>query len=390
MSIPKIDYKKLGTEIALNLMAFKDDDDDDDSDYNDDNESDSDKHTLKKRKLKQEPISKVKIKKQRVTRVLDLPFVVKNWADFVKLVEMAVKLPKSHIYRDCGNFRDMYDTVKKLDNMVGMKNIKESMVDHIIDLTQKNDSKKDSKVLEHVIITGPPGHGKTTVAHILTELFFHMGKLKENKVIIGNNTNMIGKYLWFSSRMTRAKVEEALGGCLLIDEAYQIGANDNINSAHAQECVDTLNACLSEYAGKFLCILVGYKNTLDHTLFSLNHGLRRRFTWTYEVKPLEDTELCELFYKTLGDTGKETKQVTIVTPQWFHKNKSHFKFAGGSIITFIDKIKKAHSRRVHGIAEKNNITDDDIVNGFNMYKKYETSTYINEKDTSKPPPELYG
>jgi ribulose bisphosphate carboxylase small subunit len=379
----KIDYKKLGSEIALNLMSFRDDDESNDSDYND-----SEDDEPRKRKLKVEK-SVVAVKKPRITKVLDLPFVVNTWSDFVRLVEMSSNLPKTHIYRDCGNFRNMYDTVKKLDNMVGMKNIKESMVDHIIDLTQR-DSKSDQKVLEHVIITGPPGHGKTTVAHILTELFYHMGKLKENKVVIGNNTNMIGKYLGFSSRMTRAKVEEALGGCLLIDEAYQIGAGESVNSAHAQECVDTLNACLSEYAGEFLCILVGYKNSLDNTVFNLNHGLRRRFTWTYEVKPLEDTELCELFYKTLVDTGKETKNVTIITPQWFHKHKSHFKFAGGSIITFIDKIKKAHSRRVHGNTEKNNITDDDILNGFNMYKKYETSTYINEKDTSKPPPELYG
>lgn len=381
----KIDYKKLSNEIVNELSSkilVEDDDSENDSDY----EPGSKRRASVK--------SKVKVKKQRITKVLDLPFPVKSWSDFVKIVDMSTKLPKTHIYYDCNNFRNMYDTVHKLDNMVGMKNIKESMVDHIIDLSQRynDDNKTSSKTLEHVVITGPPGHGKTTVAKILTELFFHMGKLKENKVVIGNNTNMIGKYLGFTSRMTRAKVEESLGGCLLIDEAYQLGCsgNDTENASYAYECVNTLNSCLDEYAGEFLCVLVGYKNEIDDSLFSLNPGLKRRFPWVYEVKPLEDSELCELFFRSLKDSGKDITTVNVVTPEWFHKNRSHFKFAGGSIVTFIDKIQKAQSRRVHGNIEKNKITNEDVLNGFKMYKQYETSNYVNEKDFSKPPPELYG
>ena len=149
-------------------------------------------------------------------------------------------------------------------------------------------------------IKGPPGVGKTQISHIIAKIYKGLGFLKKDKVISVKRDDLIAGYLGQTAIKTKKKLEEALGGVLLIDEAYSLG-DDGDKDSFSKEAVDLLTSYLSEHGHEFICIVAGYKEALEKRFFSINEGLAIRYTIHYDIKPYSGEDLRKIFFKVIND-----------------------------------------------------------------------------------------
>ena len=136
----------------------------------------------------------------------------------------------------------------------------------------------------------------------------------------------------------------------------------------------TINVFLSEHKNDFCCIVAGYKDEIKKCFFSVNQGLERRFPWRHDIEEYTDEDLYRIFIKMIIDTKWElTEEVTkefII--QIIKDNRDLFKHTGGSIETFISKLKMIHSKRVFPLEKefKFKFTKEDLNNCITEVKKH--------------------
>lgn len=259
----------------------------------------------------------------------------------------------------------------KLDSMIGLNSVKDSILDMILYYLQNFESRNNNML--HTVIEGPPGVGKTELGRIMAEVYSALGIIPSNKFKIVRRTDLVGEYLGHTAHRTQKAIDEADGGVLFIDEAYSLGSGDKRDS-FSKECIDTLNQNLSEKKRKLIVIIAGYQDELDKSFFSYNPGLRRRFPFKFTIDGYSSTELRDIFLKKLKDSrwkvdDKELDLGYLTT--FFDKNKEKFIHYGGDIETLIVDCKFMHSRRMVGKHPKFRkiITKTDIERGLDKFVK---------------------
>jgi SpoVK/Ycf46/Vps4 family AAA+-type ATPase len=260
-----------------------------------------------------------------------------------------------------------------LQNMIGMKSIKENIVDQILYFVQDlHNISPDSSDYLHTVICGPPGTGKTEVAKIMGNIFSNLGILKKNVFKKVTRDDLVAGFLGQTAIKTKDVIKECLGGVLFIDEAYALG-NSEKRDSFSKECIDTICEALSDHKKDLMCIIAGYEHELKDCFFSFNPGLESRFTWKFTIDDYDHKELLQIFEKKIKETGWNVKEPLQDT--WFEKNISYFKYYGRDMETLLSKVKIAHSRRVFCLAkeEKTKINKEDLEKGFEMYKKMGSS-----------------
>lgn len=130
----------------------------------------------------------------------------------------------------------------------------------------------------NMILEGPPGTGKTTVAKLLGRIYRKMGLLPSGHVVECARDDLVGQYIGHTAVKTRAAIEKAMGGILFVDEAYTLyrGGRSQGNADFGQEALDTLVEAMTRNVGSFAVVLAGYPDEME-TLLSANPGLRSRF-----------------------------------------------------------------------------------------------------------------
>jgi len=270
------------------------------------------------------------------------------------------------------NLKTLYNLrgpLKKLHSMIGLKSIKDSIIDMVLYYLQHFENKNNNML--HTIIEGPPGVGKTELGKIIADIYAKLGIIKSNKFKLVKRTDLIGKYLGHTAEKTQQVIDDANGGVLFIDEAYSLGNNETKDS-YAKECIDTINQNLSENKNRFICIIAGYANELDKCFFSYNRGLKRRFPFRYSITGYDHIELRDIFLKKLKDikwTLCEDMNMDKLT-KFFKDNLPDFPYYGGDIDNLIIDIKFMHSRRVMGKHPKyrRKLSNKDIMNGLKRFK----------------------
>jgi hypothetical protein len=274
---------------------------------------------------------------------------------------------------DTGKLVRLIEPLERLDAMVGLADVKASIFHQIIfHLQGLDDGLRD---MHHSVIKGPPGVGKTEIAHRLAEIYNAIGILKTSKVVSVKRDDLIAGYVGQTALKTKKKLEEALGGVLLIDEAYSLGDGSD-KDTFSKEAVDLLTSYLSEHGTEFICVIAGYKEALEKRFFSINEGLARRFTIHYEIKPYEGPELQAIFTKTVKDGGWNLANDTSAPVEFFNEHKDDFPSFGGDMLNLFASVKKAHSRRLLSIRTKaeldvnrRQISHSDILAGFASFKE---------------------
>ncbi|MCT2536384.1 AAA family ATPase [Aquibacillus koreensis] len=232
-------------------------------------------------------IQELKDLKETLENVIDLlknrrsgvPVQVAN--DHIKRLE---KL-RNNFYAQFPNVfqTSSYDNpLEKLDHMVGLKDVKKYIHEYYHYLKYQKERKElgfqmvDEPSL-HMIITGNPGTGKTTIARLLAEIYYELGLLETNEVVEVNRSHLVGSYVGQSEENTMNFVKQSLGGILFIDEAYSLKREGQGGNDYGQAVIDTLVSSMTskEFANRFAVILAGYPEEMRQFLWS-NPGLRSR------------------------------------------------------------------------------------------------------------------
>ena len=290
---------------------------------------------------------------------------IQNIEDLIELGYIYEQGRKYNI--DLKKIHDIQDSLIRLNNMVGLHDVKNTLVHQILYFLQDF---HDNEML-HTVIQGPPGVGKTMLAGIIGEIYHKMNVFKtednvEPKLIVARRSDLIGEYLGTTAMKTQKVIDKSKGGVLLIDEAYALGNNEGRDS-FSKECIDTLNQNLSENKSNFLCIIAGYKNALDNNFFNYNDGLRRRFPFVYNIESYTSNELCDILYDIFRRDTWICKRDDCILECL---KKKTFKNMAGDMETLAFKIKLQHSRRVLFLQKdkKKVITLIDIKNALETFK----------------------
>jgi ATP-dependent 26S proteasome regulatory subunit len=272
----------------------------------------------------------------------------------------------------------------ELNNMIGMKNLKENIVDQIIFYIQnlhtlKSDIKGNDFM--HTVIYGSPGTGKTEIAKIIGSIFSKLGVLSKGTFKKVTRADLIAGYLGQTALKTRDVIKECLGGVLFIDEAYALG-NEEKRDSFSKECIDTLCESLSDHKDDLMVIIAGYESDLNSCFFNYNQGLKSRFTWRFKTDDYSSEDLYNIFIKKINDGGWYLSENSEIDVKWFKQHYKIFKFYGRDIETLFAKTKIAHSRRVFCLQTslKKYLTIKDLDEGLKVYLKNED---LNEKECEK-------
>ncbi|WP_371925816.1 AAA family ATPase [Halobacillus sp. A5] len=173
--------------------------------------------------------------------------------------------------------------IEQFDQMIGLRDVKVYIKKyyHFLKYQQQRKSLGFSMVDEpglHMIMTGNPGTGKTTIARLLAGIYYDLGILETKDVVEVNRSHLVGSYVGQSEENTMNYVKQAVGGVLFIDEAYSLKREGQTGNDYGQAVIDTLVSAMTskDYGGKFAIILAGYPEEMRQFLWA-NPGLRSRF-----------------------------------------------------------------------------------------------------------------
>jgi SpoVK/Ycf46/Vps4 family AAA+-type ATPase len=295
-----------------------------------------------------------------------IPFPIQNFSDLYKLARICHEEKK--LFKDCQKLPLLFPVLTELNNMIGLQTTKNGICNMILFELQNLPS-----YWRHIVLTGKPGVGKTNVAQIIAKLLNRMGKAPSDEITIGNPLNMIAKYEGQTKNEVHRVVQEALSksGVLLIDEAPSLNNNRGGQSdAYGQQCIDMLMQLMDKHRNELIVIFAGYKNEIERNILQVNPGLRRRIQWFFHLDDYSPLELHQIFLQQMTEAKFQLSPNSIFTVDWMEDHIKDFPNFGGSIETFVYKIKHVQTRKTFGQIEKVFISDETIQEGFNMYKTY--------------------
>jgi SpoVK/Ycf46/Vps4 family AAA+-type ATPase len=335
--------------------------------------------------------SKISFKKDNlyVKEKIVIQTEINNIQDLLNIIEKYPDEDKFDYNINVKALHKIKEPLNQLNNMIGIKNLKESIIDQILFYIQNlhtlNSKSISGNDFMHTVIYGPPGTGKTEIAKIIGSIFANLGILKKGTFKKVTRADLIAGYLGQTALKTRDVIKDCLGGVLFIDEAYALG-NEEKRDSFSKECIDTLCEALSDHKDNLMVIIAGYESDLNDCFFNYNQGLNSRFTWRFKTDDYSAEDLHKIFIKKVNDAmwniDVSNNQIDV---KWFEKNKKYFKFYGRDIETLLAKTKIAHSRRVFCLEEdtKKCITLQDINKGLEIYLKNFNSTKIENEERLK-------
>ena len=217
---------------------------------------------------------------------------------------------------DVYNTRNLGEILEELNSLVGLYNIK-NQLDKLIHLLKFN-KKVNMDMSEtnlHMVFTGNPGTGKTTVARIVSDILYNLGYIKQNKLVEVSAKDLIAEYVGQTSGKTYRTMKSAFGGVLFIDEAYSILSQGK--TSFGPECIATIIKIMEDHKNELVVIFAGYEKEMEEFIRS-NPGLKSRIGYLIKFKDYNVDELMEISNKLLEknklkieDLAKETVRQVI-------------------------------------------------------------------------------
>ena len=185
--------------------------------------------------------------------------------------------------------------MEELNELIGLKTVKHD-VEELVGLAKvrkmrEEKGMKSVPVSLHLVFSGNPGTGKTTVARILAKLYKEIGILSTGQLVETDRSGLVAGYVGQTAIKTQAKIEEAMGGVLFIDEAYTLNQE---GENFGQEAIDTILKAMEDHRDKFIVIVAGYTQLMKDFVES-NPGLRSRFNKFFEFPDYTVDELQDIF-----------------------------------------------------------------------------------------------
>ena len=190
------------------------------------------------------------------------------------------------------------DPYKELDELIGLEQVKEEVrsLANFVKIQKQREAKglKTPKMSFHLVFTGSPGTGKTTVARIVARIYKDLGVLKKGHLVETDRSGLVANYVGQTATKTNEIVDSALNGVLFIDEAYALVPTANKNNDYGQEAISTLLKRMEDDRDKLVVIVAGYTKEMNRFIDS-NPGLKSRFNRYINFPDYTSGELCEIF-----------------------------------------------------------------------------------------------
>ena len=276
--------------------------------------------------------------------------------------------------------------IDALRRMVGLVHVKDLLKQIIVFCAQVGGSSegRNNVAMKSPCLMGGPGMGKTTLAKIIADLYWHTGILRHTaqnqqvRYIEGNRSNMIGMYLGHSAKQTqdiidRCRIEQKV---LWIDEVHQLG-HEGKRDSYSKEAIDTLCLNITRHTD-FHLILGGYQQDIIDCFLSVNKGLSRRFRFVEMDKDEYSAKHLRLifFQQLLQAKCDVTDPITVATEKWFEKHRAEFPFMGGDVETLCSEACISHFDRILGCHPllKRKLNLEDMENGLKKLQESRAKT----------------
>ena len=235
------------------------------------------------------------------------------------------------------NEESLDDILNELNQLVGLEVVKKE-VNSLVNLIQIRKIRKERGMKQppmslHLVFSGNPGTGKTTVARLLSRIYAKLGILSKGHLVETDRSGLVGGYLGQTAIKTQEVIQNAMGGILFIDEAYTLTPKSQEDS-YGQEAIDTILKAMEDHRDDLIVIVAGYPKLMENFIHS-NPGLESRFNKyiffedynpeelygifismcensSLKLDPKADDYLkglCEDIYNTRGDNFANARQI---------------------------------------------------------------------------------
>ena len=238
------------------------------------------------------------------------------------------------------NHTDTDVSIQKLRSLIGLDDIKKQILDHTA--LVKLNTIRAAKGLHnrmppmHMVFTGNPGTGKTTIAKYLGEIYHSIGVLSSGHVIVTDRSKLVGEFIGDAEKNTTNAINSASGGVLFIDEAYNLfvgGRGDKKD--YGMRVIETLLTYLGSDDSDMIVILAGYTGEMN-SMLEANPGMKSRFPYIFQFEDYTPEQLMQIGKKVLEEENytltkeAERKLAKYVIYEYDHKDEH---FGNGRFIT---------------------------------------------------------
>ena len=255
------------------------------------------------------------------------------------------------------------DPYQELDELIGLESVKEEVhtIANFAKIQQQRKAQglKVPKMSFHLVFTGSPGTGKTTVARIVARIYKDLGILESGHTVETDRSGLVANYVGQTATKTNAVIDSALNGVLFIDEAYAL-VPEHEGYDYGQEAISTLLKRMEDDRDRLVVIIAGYPDEMQRFIDS-NPGLKSRFTRYINFPDYTDKELFDIFnlylrknQYTVTDDAAELlkKNFNYVVA---HKDKN---FGNARYVRNI--FERAVEQQANRLSAKRNISDNEL------------------------------